>query len=175
MNIDVTTIIVQLLNISIQFEKLEIPHNMRLIIGNKLDILRSIAIEAMNLLRLIKEDKKSQIHVSIKIAEYYKKFQLRNYHQTYHLTKEYQRKLVFVPLINHYIFCIYMKRRCLEFYCKKLYMHTHCYFSYDNKMYFQIHDLQRIFDNAIHILLISNLFQRRYSYKLKYSLKEIHF
>ena len=77
MNVDVTRIIVQLLNISIQFEKLEIPHNIRLIIRNKLDILQSMAIEAMNLLRIIKEDKKSKIHVSIKIAEYYKRFQLR--------------------------------------------------------------------------------------------------
>ena len=61
-----------------------------------------------------------------------------------------------------------MKRYCLEFYCKNLYMHTHCYFDYNDKMYFQIHDLQGMFNNALDIVLISNVFQRRYSYMLKY-------
>lgn len=59
MNLDIQTIIIQLLNISIQFEKLDIPHNIRLIIRSKLDIMRCMAIESLNLLRLINEGEKS--------------------------------------------------------------------------------------------------------------------
>ena len=51
---------------------------------------------------MVNDEKKSKIHVSIMIAQYYKRFQLRNMHQTYSLTKDYQRRLVLVPLRNHY-------------------------------------------------------------------------
>lgn len=36
------------------------------------------------------------------IAQFYKRFNSRNMHQTYNLTKECERKLVLIPLRGHY-------------------------------------------------------------------------
>lgn len=60
-----------------------------------------------------------------------------------------------------------MKKYCLILYCKKLFLHTHCYFSYNDKMYFNIYEIPSMFNNTVHIILASDVSQRRYSYRLK--------
>ena len=62
-----------------------------------------MAIEALNLLKLIDESKnRNKINISIRIAQFYKCYRLQLMHQTYNLTKEYQRKIIMIPLRNHY-------------------------------------------------------------------------
>ena len=98
-------IIIQLLNISLQLLELDFPEKVKKVFLNKLDIIRCMAIQALNLLKRIDEtDRKerNKLMVSKMIKKYYQRFSLLNYHKTYNLTKLYQRKIVIVLLRKAY-------------------------------------------------------------------------
>ena len=94
MNID--TMIVRLLNLSIDFEELDLLPNIKNVIRPKFKIMRDMLIEANILLNEIdNSSKNTKFEISRRIGEFYKRFKLVLIHQTYSLTKKYQRKVVF--------------------------------------------------------------------------------
>ena len=94
MNID--TMIVRLLNLSIDFEELDLLPNIKNVIRPKFKIMRDMLIEANNLLNEIDQGK-NKFETSRRIGSFYKRFKLILIHQTYSLTKKYQRKVVLIP------------------------------------------------------------------------------
>ena len=95
MNID--TMIVRLLNLSIDFEELDLPCNIKQMVRPKFKIMRDMLIESNSLLNEIDNSTENKFETSRKIGSFYKRFKLILIHQTYSLTKKYQRKVVLIP------------------------------------------------------------------------------
>ena len=55
-------IIIQLLNISLQLHELHFPEKVKKVLLNKLDIIRCMAIQALNLLKRIDETDRKEIN-----------------------------------------------------------------------------------------------------------------
>lgn len=109
----------QLLNISIQINYMKIPDNIKTIFLKKIDILRNMHNDATLLIKMIDESDrrdKNKLKISKSIREYYDKYQIMNYHQTYNLTKKYQRRIVYIPLKCNY--------KCF----------SDCFYNYKNKL-----------------------------------------
>ena len=94
MNIDM--MIVRLLNLSIDFEELDLLPNIKNVIRPKFKIMRDMLIEANNLLNEIDQGK-NKFETSRRIGSFYKRFKLILIHQTYSFSKKYQRKIVLIP------------------------------------------------------------------------------
>ena len=95
MNIDM--MIVRLLNLSIDFEELDLLPNIKNEIRPKFKIIRDMLIESNNLMNEIDNSTENKFETSRKIGSFYKRFKLKLIHQTYSLTKKYQRKVVLIP------------------------------------------------------------------------------
>ena len=104
--IDIETMLFQLLHITTTINEFNFPPEIKKNFFDKLNILKCMIAEASNLTKLIKNTEvndRKKLSVSIKIFDYYKRFRLQNVHQTYTLSRDYQRKIVMVPLKNHYL------------------------------------------------------------------------
>ena len=96
--------IVRLLNLSIDFEELDLLPNIKNVIRLRFKIMRDMLIESNNLLNDIDENKtkNKKFEISRRIGFFYKRFNLKLLHQTYSLDKKYLRKIVLYPVRNKF-------------------------------------------------------------------------
>ena len=95
--------LVRLLNLSINFEDLDLLPSIKNVIRPKFKIMRDMLIESNNLLNDIDENKTKnyKFEISRRIGLFYKRFNLQLLHQTYSLDKKYLTKIVLYPVRNN--------------------------------------------------------------------------
>ena len=98
---DTTNMAFKLLNIALDFKGSNFNNSIKSLIRKKLHTIRTMVIEADYLLKVI-DKSVNRIYISLRITEFYKRFRLKPVHQTYHFTKDQQRKLIITSLRNHY-------------------------------------------------------------------------